>query len=80
MTHVSSEQARSILDRLINQATESREPIRIDGSENVGFLISEAQWRAIQETIHLQSIPGMTESIVEGMTTPIEECSEEPGW
>jgi len=33
-----------------------------------------------QETLHLLSIPGMRESIREGMAEPIDECSEEPGW
>ena len=37
-------------------------------------------WRAIQETLYLTSIPGMRDSILEGMATPAEAMSEEPGW
>lgn len=36
-------------------------------------------WRAIQETLRLLSIPGMRESIRKDMKTPIEKCSKEPG-
>ena len=44
------------------------------------MLISEEDWRSIQETLYLLSVPGMRESIVEGMKTPLAECSEDPGW
>ena len=37
-------------------------------------------WRAIQETLYLTAIPGMRESIVDGMATPTSDLSEEPGW
>jgi antitoxin YefM len=43
-------------------------------------LLSEGDWRSIQETLHLVSIPGMRESILEGMTTDVSELNSEPGW
>jgi len=43
-------------------------------------LISEEDWEAIQETLYLLSVPGMRESIREGMNTPVEECDEELEW
>jgi hypothetical protein len=43
-------------------------------------LIAEEDWRAIQETVYLLSIPGMRESIREGLNTTIEECAKDPGW
>ena len=43
-------------------------------------LVSEDDWKAIQETIYLLSIPGMRESIRQGLKTPIKECSKEPSW
>lgn len=67
------------MNSLIKQAAESHEPVRISGETEVGVVIAEQDWRAIQETLHLLSIPGMRESIREGMATPVEECSEEPG-
>ena len=43
-------------------------------------LVSEEDWNAISETLHLMSIPGVGESIKEGMKTPVSECSEELDW
>jgi antitoxin YefM len=43
-------------------------------------MISEEDWNAIQETLYLLSIPGMRESIQEGLATPVDECEKEPGW
>ena len=37
-------------------------------------------WQSLQETLYLLSIPGMRESIIEGLNTPVEECSEELDW
>jgi len=34
----------------------------------------------IEETMYLLSIPGMSESIREGLDTPPDECSEELDW
>ena len=33
-----------------------------------------------QETLYLLSIPGMRESSVEGLSTCVDQCSNEPGW
>ena len=44
------------------------------------MLVAEDDWRAIQETLHLLSIPGMRESIREGMATPVEELDDDLGW
>ncbi len=40
----------------------------------------EEDARVIQETRHLVSIPGIRASILEGMATPIEDLSDQPGW
>jgi PHD/YefM family antitoxin component YafN of YafNO toxin-antitoxin module len=58
----------------------SHEPIEITGKRNNAILVSEDDWRAIQETMHLLSIPGMRESVVEGMATPAEELGEKLDW
>ncbi len=47
---------------------------------NKAVLVSEEDWSAIQETLYLLSVPGMRESIREGMDTPVEECDEELDW
>jgi prevent-host-death family protein len=80
MTTVSATDARSKLYKLVDQARESSEPILITGKRGNAVLVSEDDWRSIQETLHLLSIPGMRESVRDGMNEPIDECSEEPGW
>jgi antitoxin YefM len=80
MTTLSATNARTKLYHLIDEVAESHEPIQIAGKRNNAVLLAEDDWRAIQETLNLVSIPGMKESIVEGMKTSIDECGESPGW
>jgi antitoxin YefM len=68
----SATEARTKLYRLIDQTTQSHEPIVITGKRGNAVLVSEDDWRSIQETIYLLNIPGMRESIREGLATPIE--------
>jgi len=80
MTTLPSEQAGEHLSSLITQVSESHEPVQILGDGGSAVLVAEEDWRAIQETLHLLSIPGMRESIREGLAAPVEECAQEPGW
>jgi len=80
MATVSATEARKRLYALIDEVGESHEPVQITGKRGNAVLISEQDWRAIQETLHLASIPGMRESILEGMATDTAELSSEPGW
>jgi antitoxin YefM len=80
MTTISATDARSKLYKLLDEARETSEPILITGKRGNAVLVSEDDWRSIQETLYLLSIPGMRESIRDGMREPVEECSEEPGW
>ena len=73
-------EARKDLYRLVDQAAASHEPIFIKGRRAKAVLVSEEDWNSIQETLHLDSIPGMRESIVEGMKTPLEDCVKELSW
>jgi len=80
MTGITATEARSKLYRLIDEAAESHQPIIITGKRNNAVLVSEEDWSAIQETLYLLSVPGMRESIREGMDTPVAECDEELDW
>lgn len=80
MATLTASEARSQLYRLIDQVAESHEPTLISGKRNNAVILSEEDWRSIQETLHLLSVPGMRESILEGMATPVEECEADPGW
>jgi antitoxin YefM len=76
MTTIKGSEARDRLGRLVDETAASHEPILITGKRTNAVLISEEDWRAIQETLYLLSIPGMRESIREGLATPVEECSD----
>jgi prevent-host-death family protein len=80
MKTITVSKARETLYRLLDEAASSHEPIQITGKRNNVVLISEEDWNSVQETLYLLSIPGMRESIREGMETPLEDTSEEPGW
>ena len=80
MTTFSASEARKRLYNLVNEVKETHEPVQIVGRKNSAILLAEEDWRAIQETLYLVSIPGMRESIKAGLNTPIEETDEEPGW
>ena len=80
MTILSATKARSKLYRLIDQAASTHEPIFITGKRGNAVLVSEEDWRAIQETMFLLNIPGMRESITAGLATPVEDCQEELDW
>jgi len=80
MPTLTATEARSKLYRLIDETASSHEPIVITGKRGSAVLISEDDWRAIQETLFLLNIPKMRESIQQGIATPLEECAEEIEW
>lgn len=80
MITITATEARKRLYQLLDEVAQSHEPVEITGKRNAAVLISEKDWRSIQETLYLVSVPGMRESIIDGLATPVEECDEEPGW
>ena len=80
MPILTAKEARSKLYRLIDETSASHEPIIITSKRGRAVLISEDDWRSIQETLHLLNIPGMRESIREGLATPIDECIKDIEW
>jgi len=80
MKTLSATQARKDIYRLLDEAAETHEPIQITGKRSNAVLINEEDWRAIQETMYLSSIPGMSESIKEGMAAPLDETENELDW
>ncbi len=80
MSTINATHARANFYTLLEQVAESHEPVQITSKRGNAFLVSEEDWRSVQETLYLLSVPGMRESIIEGMETPVEECSEDPGW
>ncbi len=80
MTTLSATDARKSLYTLVDDVALSHIPVQIVGKRSSAVLVSEEDWRAIQETLYLISIPTMRESIQKGLATSVAECSEELVW
>jgi prevent-host-death family protein len=80
MTSITTTEARKHLYDLVDQVQESHEAVQITGKRGNAVLIGEDDWRAVQETLHLLSIPGMRDSIREGIETPADELEDKLGW
>ncbi|RLA03616.1 MAG: type II toxin-antitoxin system prevent-host-death family antitoxin [Gammaproteobacteria bacterium] len=80
MTVLNATEARSKLYSLIDETSNTHEPIVITGKRGNAVLISEEDWNAISETLHLLSVPGMRESIKDGLIEPVDECTEDLDW
>ena len=80
MTILNATEARSKLYTLIDETAETHQPIVITGKRANAVLVSEEDWNSITETLHLLSVPGMRESIKEGLRQNISELSEELDW
>ncbi|ODN43350.1 type II toxin-antitoxin system Phd/YefM family antitoxin [Piscirickettsia litoralis] len=73
-------QVRSDIYKLVENLEQSHEPVHITGKKGNAVMVSEKDWENIQETLHLMSIPGMAESIREGLEQPIDDCSDKLDW
>jgi antitoxin YefM len=80
MTTLTASEARANLYRLIDQTTESHQPITISGKRGNAVLISAEDWSAIQETLYLLAVPGMRESIKAGMAEPLAKSARALKW
>ena len=80
MTTFNATEARSKLYSLIDEATTTHKPITITGKRGNAVLLAEDDWNAINETLFLLSIPGMRESIREGMDSELEDAATKLDW
>jgi antitoxin YefM len=79
-TPITASEARARLYRLIDQTSESHQPILISGKRGSAVLVSADDWQAIQETLYLLAIPGMRESIKKGIAKPLNKSARELDW
>ncbi len=80
METVNITEARKQLYHLVDASQDSHEPIQITGKRCNAILLSEDDYKAMNETLYLLSVPNMRESIIEGMDTPLNECNSELEW
>jgi PHD/YefM family antitoxin component YafN of YafNO toxin-antitoxin module len=76
---ISVESSTNILP-LMHQVAQAHTPLLLTSTEGNAVLLSEEDWRAVQETLHLLSVPGMRESLEEGIKTPLADCSKTLPW
>lgn len=78
MTSISATAARKDIYNLIESVNENCAPVTITNNRGKNaVLVSEEEWSAIEETLYLNSIPGMAEKIIEGLNAPLSECYDE---
>ncbi len=80
MTTLNATEARSKLYNLIDETAKTHQPIVITGKRGNAVLLAEEDWNSINETLFLLSVPGMRESIRQGMDTDLDECSKDLDW
>jgi antitoxin YefM len=80
MTTLNVTEARANLYKLIDDTSVNHEPVVITGKRGNAVLLAEDDWNAINETLHLLSVPGMRESILEGMQESIDSAATKLNW
>lgn len=80
MNSLTASAARASLYQLLDQAAVTHQPVQILGKRHNAVLVSADDWSAIQETLHLLAIPGMRDSIVKGLKTPLAKTSKKLKW
>jgi antitoxin YefM len=77
MSIINATTARNNFFKVIDEAIESHEPVYVTGKNGNVVILSEEDWRSIQETLYLSNIPGMKDKIIKGINTPLEDCVED---
>ena len=80
MQLLTASEARANLYRIIDETAASHEPIIISGKRTSAVLLSAEDWSAIQETLYLLAVPGMRESIKQGMAEPLSKSAKRLTW
>ena len=76
MTSISITKARAKLNQIVSEVNESSQPITITNNRGKNaVLIGEEDWKAIQETLYLNSIPDMSQSILASKEKDLSECT-----
>ncbi len=76
MTSISITKVRANLYQTVSEVNESSQPITITNNRGKNaVLVGEEDWKAIQETLYLNSIPGMSQSILASKEEDLSECT-----
>ncbi len=74
MLNINITHLRKNIFELLERTVKYNEPINVTTKNGNAVILSEEDYNGLMETLHLSSIPGMKEKIVDGLTTPLDEC------
>jgi len=77
MSIINATTARNNFFKIMEDVIVTNEPVYVTGKAGNIVVISEEDYRSIQETLYLISIPGMREKILRGLNTPLEDLVED---
>ena len=80
MTGYTANEAGKRLKKILKDVATTHQPMYIYDKELSAVILSEADWRSLQETIALNAVPGMRKSIINGLKTPVKKCSKKLPW
>ena len=80
MRHMTANTVRKDFEVILDTVVKQGDSISIATDDGAAVLINQDEWNGMLETLYLKSIPGMTESILEGKATPFEDCLDSVGW
>ena len=80
MKTLSVNEAREKLPELVEDVLLDHEPMLISGINKNAVLVAEIDWQAMNETLHLLSVPEMQDAIQSGISENIESTSKELKW
>ena len=80
MSHITATIAQKNFTTILESVIRQGDTISIATDDGAAMLVSQDDWYGMLETLYLQSIPGMKESIMEGKATSLDECLDSVRW
>ena len=80
MSHMTANMAQKNFNAILDSVIKNGDIISITTDDGAAILVNRDEWNGMIETLYLQSLPGMKESIMEGKATPLNECLDSVGW
>ena len=78
MNAMNATKARTNLFKIMAFVNDNSQPLTLTNSNGKNaVLVGQNDWNAIQETMYLNSVSGMTESLIKGKNTPLADCLSE---
>ena len=76
MMNINITNARAELYKLASSCIKYNNIININTKEGNVIMMSEEYYNSLMESLYLAGIPGMYESIIEGVNTKLEDCEK----